>query len=192
MKSPKYSKSTKKRVRSKMYKGSKKRSRVRSKMYKGSKKRSPVRSKMYKGSKKRSRVRSKMYKGSKKRSRVRSKMYKGSKKRSRVRRSKKKSKSKVRIPIKQKGALFGYHVDMSAKSRRSLLKRLLSKRKATYSQIIKRLNVLKIYNKNRHPEISEKIKRDIDFVHRHYEKYSLVYQHKTSKTRLKRKSKYKW
>ena len=178
MKSPKYSKKSKSKKR--MYKkGSKKRSRVRSKMYK-------------KGSKKRSRVRSKMYKkGSKKRSRVRSRVYKkSSKKRSRVKR---RSKSKVRIPIRQKGLLFGYHVDMTAKSRRSLLKRLLSKRKATYSQIIKRLNVLKIYNKNRHPEISEKIKRDIDFIHRHYQKYSMVYQRKVSrKTRSKRKSKYRY
>jgi septum formation topological specificity factor MinE len=167
MKSPKYSKKSKsKTYKLRMYK-------------KGSKKRSRI--------KKRSR--SKMYKSSKKRSRVKSKMYKSSKKR----RSQKRSKSKVRIPIKQKGLLFGYHIDMTAKSRRSLLKKLLSKRKATYSQIIKRLNVLTIYNKNRHPDISEKIKRDIDFVHRHFQKYSLVYKNKSKrKSTPKRKSKYKW
>jgi hypothetical protein len=93
---------------------------------------------------------------------------KSTRKRSKVRSTRKRSRSRVRIPIKEKGGLFGYHVDMSAKSRRSLLKRLLSKRKATYSQIIKRLNVISIYNKRRHPETSLKIKRDIDFVHRHY------------------------
>jgi septum formation topological specificity factor MinE len=101
---------------------------------------------------------------------------------------KRRSRSKVRIPLTEKGGLYGYHVDLSAKRRRSILRRLLSKRKATYSEIVKRLNVLVIYNKRRHPETSNKIKRDIDYVHRHFQKYSLTLLHKTTKRRSKKKS----
>ena len=78
------------------------------------------------------------------------------------------SKSKVRIPIMHKGALGKYHIDLPEKKRRSILKNLLSKGKATYSEIIKRLNVLVIYNKRRYPETSRKAKRDLDFIHRQY------------------------
>jgi len=86
------------------------------------------------------------------------------------RRSVVKSKSKVRIPIIHKGALGKYHVDLPEKKRRSILENLLSKGKATYSEIIKRLNVLVIYNKRRHPETSRKAKRDLDFIHRQHKK----------------------
>ena len=122
---------------------------------------------------------------SRKKSKVRSR------KKSKVR-SRKKSKSKVRIPV-SRGGLFGYHIDLPAKKRRSLLKRILSKGLATYSEIVKRLNVLVIYNKRRYPETSAKVKRDIDFVHRHFAKYSLTLQHiprrsrKRSKLRRSRK-----
>jgi hypothetical protein len=67
-----------------------------------------------------------------------------------------------------KGALGKYHIDLPEKKRRSILKNLLSKGKATYSEIIKRLNVLVIYNKRRYPETSRKAKRDLDFIHRQY------------------------
>ncbi len=93
------------------------------------------------------------------------------KRRSTKRRSTKRrtrSKSKVRIPIMHKGALGKYHIDLPEKKRRSILKNLLSKGKATYSEIIKRLNVLVIYNKRRYPETSRKAKRDLDFIHRQY------------------------
>lgn len=67
-----------------------------------------------------------------------------------------------------KGALGKYHIDLPEKKRRSILKNLLSKGEATYSEIIKRLNVLVIYNKRRYPETSRKAKRDLDFIHRQY------------------------
>jgi hypothetical protein len=107
-------------------------------------------------------------------------------KKSRNKRSK--SRSRVRIPVSS-GGLFGYHIDLPAKKRRSLLKRLLSKKKATYSEIVKRLNVLVIYNKRRHPETSVKVKRDIDFVHRNFAKYSLTLQHSQKKRTSRKKSK---
>ena len=116
-----------------------------------------------------------------------------SSKRSRKRRTSKrksKSKSKVRIPVTTRGGLFGYHIDLPEKKRRSLLKFLLSRKLASYSEIIKRLNVLSIYNKRKHPESTRKVNRDITFVHNHYQKYSLTSQRK-SKKKSKRKSKRK-
>lgn len=121
---------------------------------------------------------------SKARSKVKSR--KRSQVRSKVKSKKKKSKTKVRIPV-SRGGLFGYHIDLPAKKRRSLLKRLMSKGVATYSEIIKRLNVLVIYNKRRHPETSEKVKRDMEFVHRHFAKYSLTLQNTQHKPRRSKK-----
>jgi len=83
----------------------------------------------------------------------------------------KRSKSKVRIYV-TKGKLYGYHVDDMQRSRRSLLKNILKNKWATYSEVIKRLNVLAIYNKNRHPETSDKIRRDIKYVETYLNKYS--------------------
>lgn len=103
-------------------------------------------------------------------------------------RSKKKSKSKVRIPS-SKGKLFGYHVDSLARDRRSLLKRLIRSRRATFSEIIKRLNVLVVYNKRKHPETSKKVKRDLDYIERHMSQYRLSPQRKSPKKKsIKRKS----
>ena len=105
-----------------------------------------------------------------------------------------KSKSIVRIPLTTQGGLYGYHVNTPAKGRRSLLKRILSKRKATYSEVVKRLNVLVIYNKRRHPEISTKVKTDIDYIHRHLTKYKkspVKRKSKSKKKSVKRKSKRK-
>jgi hypothetical protein len=99
-----------------------------------------------------------------------------------------KSKSLVKIPLTTQGGLFGYHVNTPAKGRRSLLKRILSKRKATYSEIVKRLNVLVIYNKRRHPEISAKVKTDIDYIHRHLTKYKKSPTKKSKRRSVKRRS----
>lgn len=105
-----------------------------------------------------------------------------SKKQKSKKKSKKKSKSKVRIPA-TKGKLFGYHVDNLARDRRSLLKRLIRSKKATFSEIIKRLNVLVIYNKRKHPETSKKVKRDLDYIERHMSQYRLSPQKKSLKSR---------
>jgi hypothetical protein len=79
-------------------------------------------------------------------------------------RSIRKKKSLVRIPLTTQGGLFGYHVDMPLDARRSLLKNILRKNLATYSEVVKRLNVLSIYNKNRHPEISKRVIRDMRYI----------------------------
>ena len=71
--------------------------------------------------------------------------------------------SRVRIPT-QKGKLFGYSLDMPVKERRSLLKRLMKRKLATFSDVIKRLNVLAIYNYRRHPETTKRVRRDMAWV----------------------------
>ena len=98
----------------------------------------------------------------------------------------KRSKSKVRIYV-TKGKLYGYHVDDLQSNRRSLLKKILKNKWATYSEVIKRLNVLAIYNKKRHPETSDKIKRDIKYVETYLQKYSKTFQKKSTKKRSVKK-----
>jgi hypothetical protein len=88
-------------------------------------------------------------------------------------------KSKVRIYLKP-GGLKGYRIKDTMKSRRSILKKLLQKN--SYSTVIKRLNVLSIYNKNRYPEISKKVKSDISFIQKNFYNKSL------SKKRSKKRS----
>lgn len=88
------------------------------------------------------------------------------KRRSIRRRSKSKSKSKVRIPVSRRGALEGYHVDDPLKVKRRMLESYI--KKDGYSTVIKRLNVLVIYNKNKNEKLSNKVKRDIKFLQKKY------------------------
>lgn len=121
---------------------------------------------------------------------IKTKSLRGSMRSKSLRVRKVKSRVRVKIPIKHPGGLYGYSINMSQKSRRSLLKHILSRKKATYSQIIKRLNVLYIYNKNIHPEISKKVKGDLKFIQSHSRKYSLTFKRKI-KSKFKRKIKSK-
>ena len=93
-----------------------------------------------------------------------------------------KKKSLVRIPITTKGGLFGYHVNMPLDARRYLLKNILRKNLATYSEVVKRLNVLSIYNKNKHPEISKRVIRDMRYIQKSTKRKS------TKRKSTKRKS----
>ena len=94
-------------------------------------------------------------------------------------------KSKVRIYLKP-GGLKGYRIKDTVKSRRSILKKLLQKN--SYSTIIKRLNVLSIYNKNRYPEISKKVKSDISFIQKNFYNKSLSKKRSPKKQRSKKRS----
>lgn len=78
-------------------------------------------------------------------------------------RSRSRSRSRVRIPT-EKGKLFGYNLDIPAKDRRALLKRLVKRGVASFSEIIKRLNVLAIYNYKRHPKTTKKVRHDMAWV----------------------------
>lgn len=83
-----------------------------------------------------------------------------------------KSKSKrVRIPAR-KGLLMGYHVNLPLKERRKILTNNIRADLSNYSETIKRLNVLSIYNMYKHPETSKKIKRDISFLQKKFPKES--------------------
>lgn len=76
---------------------------------------------------------------------------------------KRKSTRKTKVKIyTEKGGLKEYSIHDTMVKRRSVLKKLL--RKTPYSTIIKRLNVLAIYNKNRYPETFYKIKKDMSFL----------------------------
>lgn len=73
-------------------------------------------------------------------------------------------KSPVRIKLTAIGSLskFGYHADKSVESRHAALRKAV---KANgYTEVIRRLNVLYIYNKNRHPDLAQKFKLDMTWV----------------------------
>jgi hypothetical protein len=94
-------------------------------------------------------------------------------------------KSKVKI-YTEKGGLKGYSISDTMVNRRSILKKLL--RKTPYSTIIKRLNVLAIYNKNRYPETSSKIKRDMSFLQKTFSKKRSVKKPSAKKRSVKKRS----
>lgn len=78
------------------------------------------------------------------------------------------SKSPVRIKLNNEGTLNGYHIRDLARTRRDVLAKILRKQGSRYSQVIKRLNVLGIYNKNRHPDITAIVHKDIKYIQRHF------------------------
>lgn len=71
----------------------------------------------------------------------------------------------INVPLR-KGALEGYHVRDSSRVRRTILLSIIKKGHSTYAEVIKRLNVLAIYNKNRTPEVTEILRKDIAFLQR--------------------------
>ncbi len=74
------------------------------------------------------------------------------------------SKSPVRIKLKAVGSLtrFGYHADKSDAVRHAALKKAIKANGRT--EVIRRLNVLYIYNKNRNPKLALKFKLDMTWV----------------------------
>ena len=86
-------------------------------------------------------------------------------------RSKPKSKSRSRsrsrtISILKPGMLtsYGYHIDLPVKERQDAL----TKAYKAYglSKLIKRLNILGVYNKYKNPKITETVHKDMDFIHK--------------------------
>ena len=75
------------------------------------------------------------------------------------------SKSLIRIPV-TKGSLHGYNLDDKRVERRKILRKLA--KKDTWETVVKRLNVLYIYNKNRHPEIAGKFRRDMKYIQKEF------------------------
>lgn len=75
--------------------------------------------------------------------------------------SRRRLRSRIRIPT-EKGALPGYTLSMKRSDRRDLLDKLT--KKMGWSNIVKKLNVLYIYNMNRHPENAAKFRRDMYYI----------------------------
>jgi hypothetical protein len=57
---------------------------------------------------------------------------------------------------------FNYHVDLPVKERQEALKKAY--KAYGYSTLIKRLNILAVYNKYKHPEIVDIVQKDMDFI----------------------------
>lgn len=70
----------------------------------------------------------------------------------------------VRIKLKSVGSLtrFGYRAKESAAARRAALKK--AAKANGYNEVVRRLNVLYIYNKNRRPELAAKYRLDMAWV----------------------------
>ena len=75
-------------------------------------------------------------------------------------------KSVVRIKLTP-GALAGYTLNDKVADRRKVLARY-AKQKG-WGEVVKRLNVLYIYNKNKRPETASKFKRDMRFIQRTFD-----------------------
>ena len=79
----------------------------------------------------------------------------------------KKSSSPKRSPVRikaQKGGLHGYSLKLKLRERRNILDRLV--KIYGHSNIIKKLNLLYVYNKNNHPENALKFRRDMTYIQR--------------------------
>jgi len=72
---------------------------------------------------------------------------------------------KLKIKL-EKGSLPGYTLSMNQKDRRSLLDKLVLE--YGWSNIVKKLNVLYVYNKNRYPENAMKFRKDMFYVQKKY------------------------
>ena len=103
-------------------------------------------------------------------------------------RSRSKNKTKLRsksrsrtIAILKPGMLtsFGYHVDLPVKEREIALKKAY--KSYGYSTLIKRLNILAVYNKYKNPEIVDIVQKDMDFVRK-------MDEPKSGKTRTRSRS----
>ena len=57
---------------------------------------------------------------------------------------------------------FNYHIDMPLKERQLALRKAY--KAYGYSKLIKRLNILAVYNKYKHPEIEDIAQKDMDYV----------------------------
>ena len=67
-----------------------------------------------------------------------------------------------------KGSLHGYSTHDSVRSRRKLLVDLIKSEKESYRDIIGRLNVLRVFNKNRNPELYKTVSQDMIYLQKKF------------------------
>lgn len=89
----------------------------------------------------------------------------------------------VKIILK-KGGLYGYSLKDSLQYRRSILEKYAD---INWGKVVKRLNVLSIFNKNKHPIISKKFKNDMKYIQKIYKSNNISIK-KKSKSHSKHKS----
>jgi hypothetical protein len=75
----------------------------------------------------------------------------------------------VRLYLRR-GSLFGYRAADLARNRRKLLVNVIKKGLASYATLIRRLNVLSIYNKNKNPSLQATVKKDMQYLRRFFKK----------------------
>ncbi len=92
------------------------------------------------------------------------------------------SKSKIRLHV-EKGSLPGYFLADKQMNRRKILTKIA--KRDSWETIVKRLNVLYIYNKNHHPDIAAKFRRDMKYIQK---EFSPDYKTKTKSKTTKRRS----
>jgi hypothetical protein len=90
------------------------------------------------------------------------------------------SKSRVRIHV-TKGSLHGYSLYDKRADRREVLKKLA--KKDTWETVVKRLNALYIYNKNKHPQTASKFKRDMKFIQKEFSSKKMSKRHSKKKSK---------
>ena len=95
----------------------------------------------------------------------------------------------VKIPIKiklEKNALPGYTLIANQKTRRSILSNISTKQ--GWGTVVKKLNVLRIFNKNKYPDKSAKYYKDMRFIQKLHltEKHSI--KRRSIKKSIKRRS----
>lgn len=71
---------------------------------------------------------------------------------------------RVRIKLKSIGSLtkFGYAANEAAATRRAAL--LKAAKANGFSEVVRRLNVLYVWNKNRHPALAAKYRQDMHWL----------------------------
>jgi hypothetical protein len=74
--------------------------------------------------------------------------------------------SKPKVKITLKGNLGKYSTKLKLQERRKELIKLIKTKKKDYApiKILRRLNVLYIFNKNKNPELAQKFRRDFKYV----------------------------
>lgn len=92
------------------------------------------------------------------------------------------------IPPLKKGALekFGYHTDESADKRHKALAK--SVKKVGYAETIRRLNAVRVLNKNTNPSLSRLFTRDMHWVQDNMKSYSKSRSRSRRRSRSKSKS----
>jgi hypothetical protein len=73
--------------------------------------------------------------------------------------------NKVKIHL-EKNALPGYSLSIKKDERRKILDKLVNK--FGWVNIVRKLNVLYIYNKNKHPKTAMKFRRDMKYIQKYF------------------------